>query len=561
MTRLVASASRDSIRFGALSATAALLLSAGAILAQESRPSQDQKQKQEAKPEPKQAGKEKEKKPAGVLKKGAPAPELSIEKWVKGDEVKGFEKGTVYVVEFWATWCPPCVKSIPHLSQLQKDNPQVVFIGVAGSERGDTSDDKLRTVQSFVSKQGSKMDYRVAFDADRSMSKTWMEPANQTGIPAAFIVDHEGKIAWIGHPMSMDKALAAAVKKAPAPRAQAFPTFEPASIVPGYQEAKQDGAKKEAKSPPAGDELTLYPGLKAPAMQVGKFVKGEPVTSFEKGRVYVVEFWATWCGPCIKAIPHLTDLAQEYAGKATFVGVSVWENDQAKVEPFVTKQGDRMGYTVAYDQVSAFPEGVTAGTRAAQMHAFEHGKMSQTWMKAAGRDGIPSSFIVDKNGMIAWIGSPFEIDENLKQVVNGTFDTEKFAKAYRAEHASKALMTNFRRAAVANDAAKITEYGTALVDKMGDSAGMMNMIAWTIVDPEGPVTTRDLDLAMRAAVKAADASEHKDAAILDTLARVHFLKGDVAKAIEIQTKAVGLAKDEMKAQLEEVLAEYKAKGK
>lgn len=151
-------------------------------------------------------------KPAVTLKVGDAAPALAIDKWVKGDAVKGFEKGKVYVVEFWATWCGPCIKAIPHLTELQKEHKDVTFVGVAASERGEIGE-QLKKVQDFVAKQGEKMEYRVGFDGDGEMREGWMRAAGQRGIPCTFIVNGEGKIAWIGHPNNLDEALAPLVKK------------------------------------------------------------------------------------------------------------------------------------------------------------------------------------------------------------------------------------------------------------------------------------------------------------------------------------------------------------
>ena len=92
-----------------------------------------------------------------------------------------------------------------------------------------------------------------------------------------------------------------------------------------------------------------------------------------------------------------------------------------------------------------------------------------------------------------------------------------------------------------------------------ENSAELNAIAWKIVDPEAAWATVDLDLAMRAAVKGVAFTHEKEGAILDTLARVHFLKGDLEKAIEVETKAVEVSKDKMKESLEKTLAEYKAK--
>src|SRR5688572_31224106 len=100
-----------------------------------------------------------------------------------------------------------------------------------------------------------------------------------------------------------------------------------------------------AHSAPAA---ALGVGDPAPKLAQGKYVQGEPVTEFEKGKVYVIEMWATWCGPCIAAIPHVTELQKKYADQGVIViGQNVWENDESKVEPFIQKMGEKMTYRVA----------------------------------------------------------------------------------------------------------------------------------------------------------------------------------------------------------------------
>src|SRR5438876_9566597 len=78
---------------------------------------------------------------------------------------------------------------------------------------------------------------------------------------------------------------------------------------------------------PAG-ELSI--GDAAPKLKVKEFVKGEPVSTLEEGKTYVVELWATWCPPCLTSIPHLTELAKRH-NVVEFIGVSVYGHDQAAV--------------------------------------------------------------------------------------------------------------------------------------------------------------------------------------------------------------------------------------
>lgn len=140
--------------------------------------------------------------PRQVLMPGDPAPELRVSQWIKGDPIARFEKGQVYVVELWATWCGPCRRSVPHLTELaKKHGKDVVIIGISVREVGD---DIVGGVRRFVAEMGDRMQYNVAIDsADKGTERLWQDAALRRGIPVAFIVGKDGRIAWIGHPMVM----------------------------------------------------------------------------------------------------------------------------------------------------------------------------------------------------------------------------------------------------------------------------------------------------------------------------------------------------------------------
>lgn len=160
---------------------------------------------------------------------------------------------------------------------------------------------------------------------------------------------------------------------------------------------------------------TLKIGDKAPELRV-EWVKGTPVKDFEQDKLYVLEFWATWCGPCKAAMPHLSELAKEYNGKVVFIGVNIWEKLKdgqpyesvyPDVKAFVEKMGDKMAYNVAADKNDLF--------------------MSTSWMKASGENGIPASFLI-KEGRIIWIGHPVKLDTTLMDVFAGKYDMNAYAR-------------------------------------------------------------------------------------------------------------------------------------
>ena len=69
-----------------------------------------------------------------VFRTGAPAPDIHISKWLNyNPSEKNIFKGKTIVLEFWATWCRPCINSIPHINQLveQFACDSVMFISIS----------------------------------------------------------------------------------------------------------------------------------------------------------------------------------------------------------------------------------------------------------------------------------------------------------------------------------------------------------------------------------------------------------------------------------------------
>ena len=147
-------------------------------------------------------------------------------------------------------------------------------------------------------------------------------------------------------------------------------------------------------------------GDPAPSLKVKEWIKGEPVQNFEANKVYVVEFWATWCRPCTASMPHLSGLARKFKGEVTFIAIDVYEQKSttiAKVKGIVDSLGDRMAFNVATEDTS-----VTV----------------HDWLEAWGQksEGIPRTFVINGQGKVAWIGYPDDLHKVLPQILNNTWN-------------------------------------------------------------------------------------------------------------------------------------------
>ena len=320
---------------------------------------------------------------------------------------------------------------------------------------------------------------------------------------------------------------------------------EQAPLKPDESAAKDDGPRLEIGSP-------------APALAVREWVKGEKIEKLKPGQMYVVEFWATWCGPCLASMPHLAELQTKYGDKVQMIGVS--QEETPKVTDFLKeerKEGVTWDSTITY-----------------RMAMDDEGKTSDAYMSAAGEQGIPTAFIIGKEGVIEWIGHPMQMDEPLAKIVAGNWDRETVKKE-RAEAKAQmfAMMKaqrEIRRATMANDldaaiAAvdelmgkypkavqlgfirlqllgnrekpdEANQYAEALLKKIWDDSNMLNDLSWGIAAEQTYPGT--LDTALKAAKRAVELTQEKNGPILDTLARVYFEQGNLDEAIVWSKKAV-----------------------
>ena len=141
--------------------------------------------------------------PSAADLRGMPAPPFYVEQWITA---RPNGNGKVAVIDFWATWCGPCVKAIPHMNDLQRQfKNDVVCIGI--------SDEQQYAFETGLQNRKlgpSNLHYALALDSSGKMKKSFAI----RGIPHVAVISSDWVVRWQGHPSNLSADILGAIVKA-----------------------------------------------------------------------------------------------------------------------------------------------------------------------------------------------------------------------------------------------------------------------------------------------------------------------------------------------------------
>ncbi len=106
-----------------------------------------------------------------ILQMNSLAPALEVQDWVRGKPLASFQPDRVYIVDFWATWCGPCVSTMPYLMELQKKYKDrgLEVVAVAADEKAATADEAQAHLDAWLTEKFPKLNFRIGLDCTGEM--------------------------------------------------------------------------------------------------------------------------------------------------------------------------------------------------------------------------------------------------------------------------------------------------------------------------------------------------------------------------------------------------------
>jgi thiol-disulfide isomerase/thioredoxin len=157
---------------------------------------------------------------------------------------------------------------------------------------------------------------------------------------------------------------------------------------------------------PALSYAKMAPAFTVTALDGSKFTLDEM-----GGRVVLIDFWATWCGPCNRELPHIKKIAKEFAGQPLVIISISWDDDAAKWKAFIAKN---------------------------EMTWVQYRDADHELTKAFGIDAIPHFFTIDSSGVLTseMLGEGSDVEGKLKKLIAKAGEAQP-ATVASASHAAE----------------------------------------------------------------------------------------------------------------------------
>lgn len=361
----------------------------------------------------------------------------------------------------------------------------------------------------------------------------------------------------------------------------------------------------DADLEPAVDDQAAAPepltiGSQAPPLDIEHWIQDgngqyEPVSEFEEGNVYIIEFWATWCQPCINSMPHLAETQREYADQGVRL-ISVSDEPLETVEGFLDGEVHSSATSAEGEEAEKEEKQTYRELTSVYSLTTDPDRSTHTaYMDAADQAGIPTAFIVGKTGEVEWIGHPMTMDEPLEAIVKGDWDRAEFAKQMELRTQMAEAQGLMRRGQMEEGLQQINQLimetddpelllelkffklqalimtqsqpeevptlASDLLEIAADRAEVVPQLAWVIYQATRTSEVPE-DLLEKTITAAEQAVEDMDPdqrpSMLDTVAHLHEANGNIDAAIAAQQEAVDLTEGRTKERLKQYLDELKA---
>lgn len=307
---------------------------------------------------------------------GKPAPEFKV--MDLNDEELTLDKyhGQVVLLDFWATWCGPCIGELPNVKATYDKYKDKKFqiIGIS-------LDRSKTTLEAFVKEQN--MEWVHHFDEGGKIADQY----GVTGIPSTFLLDGEGIIRVTNlRGQALEIAVGELVEENlmnphHAPHSKSVPAtklIKPSNPTPN-------------NPPITSSNPTNWIGKPAPDVMFTN-LKGDELTLEDfKGQVVLLDFWATWCGPCLTEMPKVKKTYEKFKDqKFQIIGISL-DGSLYALEEYIVRE------------------------ELSWHHYWDQDREIRTLFEVK---AIPSAFLIDGEGIIqkAYLGG-FDVETVVAEMV------------------------------------------------------------------------------------------------------------------------------------------------